>query len=83
MSEMSGPGDTRSERIITEELTKVGWTELALEREQRGHPITVKLAARLRKEITMTLKGIAKTLHMGSWTYVSNLLGAVNSSQKV
>jgi hypothetical protein len=34
----------------------------------------VALARRLRQETTMTLKWMARTLHMGSWTYVSNLL---------
>ena len=28
----------------------------------------------LRQQTTMTLKWIAQRLHMGSWTYVSNLL---------
>jgi len=32
------------------------------------------LARRLRAETTMSLKWIAGELHMGSWTYVSNLL---------
>jgi hypothetical protein len=31
-------------------------------------------ARRLRQETTMSLKWIAQRLHMGSWTYVSNLL---------
>jgi hypothetical protein len=36
----------------------------------------VRLAARLRNETTMSLKWIAQHLAMGSWTHVSNLLGA-------
>jgi hypothetical protein len=32
------------------------------------------MAARLRKETTMSLKWIAEQLEMGSWTYVSDLL---------
>jgi hypothetical protein len=32
------------------------------------------LACRIREETTMSLKWIAQRLHMGSWTYVSNLL---------
>jgi hypothetical protein len=35
-----------------------------------------RVAARLRKETTMSLKWIAQHLEMGSWTHVSNLLGA-------
>jgi len=40
----------------------------------KGDKSKVALARRLRKETTMTLKWIARRLHMGSWTYVSNLL---------
>ena len=36
----------------------------------------VRLAARLRKDTTLNLKWIAQHLKMGSWTHVSNLLGA-------
>ena len=32
------------------------------------------LARRLRQETTMSLKWIAQRMHVGSWTYVSNLL---------
>ena len=35
------------------------------------------LARRLRQETTMSLKWIAERLHMGSWTYVSNLLNQI------
>jgi hypothetical protein len=34
------------------------------------------MAERLRQETTMSLKWIAEHLQMGSWTHVSNLLGA-------
>ena len=34
------------------------------------------MAARIRKETTMSLKWIAENLAMGGWTHVSNLLGA-------
>ncbi len=39
------------------------------------HPEKVRIARRLRGETTMSLKRIAERLGMGSWTYVSNLLG--------
>ena len=42
----------------------------------KGDKGKVRLARRLRKETTMSLKWIARELNMGSWTYVSNLLGA-------
>jgi len=40
----------------------------------KGDKGKVKLARRLRTQTTMTLRWIADRLHMGSWTYVSNLL---------
>jgi hypothetical protein len=40
----------------------------------KGHKGKVALARRLRQETTMSLKWIAQRLHMGRWTYVSNLL---------
>jgi len=36
----------------------------------------VRIARRLRQETTMTLAWIARRLHMGVWTHVSNLLRA-------
>jgi hypothetical protein len=36
----------------------------------------VRLAARIRMETTTSLKWIAQHLEIGSWTHVSNLLGA-------
>jgi len=41
---------------------------------RKGDRVKVKLAQRLRRETTMSLKWIAQHLQMGSWTYVSNLL---------
>ena len=38
--------------------------------------VKIALAKQLRKETTMPLKWIASKLHMGTWTYVSNLLAA-------
>ena len=43
-------------------------------RGQIGRVQRVQVARRLRQETTMSLKWIAARLHMGSWTYVSNLL---------
>jgi hypothetical protein len=42
----------------------------------KGDKSKVALARRLRQETTMSLKWIARRLHMGSWTHVSNLLHA-------
>ncbi len=69
-------GEQKAERIIGEELRRVDWPEEALRAFPKGHPVKVALARRLRKDTTMSLKWIAARLHMGSWTYVSNLVAA-------
>ncbi|MDA7509630.1 transposase [bacterium] len=45
-----------------------------LKQMRKGDPVKIKLAAEIRKRTTMSLKWTAEHLHMGSWTYVSNLL---------
>jgi hypothetical protein len=57
-----------------EELRRGGVKEEQLPAMRKGDKLKVSLARRLRRETTMTLKWIARRLHMGSWTYVSNLL---------
>src|ERR1035437_10220667 len=56
------------------ELKRLGWDEPELPRRRKGDPQEVKLAGRLRRETTLSLKWIARRLPMGSWTCVSNLL---------
>ena len=57
-------------------MQELGWSEKQLQVRPKGDKGKVRLARRLRKETTMILKWIARELKMGSWTYVSNLLGA-------
>ncbi len=64
----------KAQRIVREELGCRGWTEQEMSGCAKGHPEKVAMARRLRKESTMSLKWVAQRLHMGSWTYVSNLL---------
>ena len=68
--------DQKAERIVTEELKRRGWKESELGLRPKADKAKIALALRLRKETTMSLKWIALRLQMGSWTYVSNLLGA-------
>ena len=65
---------TLSRRMVQEELQRLGWPETDLRARPKGHGGKVQVARRLRQETTMSLKWIAARLHMGSWTYVSNLL---------
>jgi len=69
-----GPSHYGAERIVKEELGRMGWLEEELRGRPKGHPGKVVIARRLRQETTMSLKWIAKRLQMGTWTYVSNLL---------
>jgi len=69
-------GQEKAERIVEEELRRRGWKETELERRRKGDAEKVRIASRLRRESIMTLKWIARRLHMGSWTHVSNLLAA-------
>ena len=75
-------GAQKSERMIRARIKELGWDEPALERRRKGDPEKVKLAGRLRQETTMSLKWIAARLKMGSWTYLSNLLGVERSKTK-
>jgi putative transposase len=66
--------EQRAERILATELKGLHWKESDLKNSRKGDPKKVRLAARLRKETTVTLKWIAQRLHMGTWTHVSNRL---------
>ena len=62
--------------LLREEMRRLGWNAEALRRAAQGDARKVRLATRIRRETTMSLKWIAEHLAMGSWTQVSNLLAA-------
>ena len=64
-----------------QEIEQLGWDEDQLQARPKGHRLKVMLARRLRQETTLSLKWIAERLHMGAWTYVSNLLNEPPESQ--
>ncbi len=66
--------EEKAQRIVRAGLQELGWKELELSGRPKGDKEKVKLARRLRQETTRTLQWIARRLHMGRWTYVSNLL---------
>jgi hypothetical protein len=68
--------EAKALRMLREEMGPLGWDRQALRQAAKGDERKVRVAARLRKETTMSLKWIAQHLEMGSWTHVSNLLGA-------
>jgi putative transposase len=58
--------DVKAERILQEELQRLGWTpgELALRR--KGDPAKLAIAHRLRRETVLPMTAIAAKLHLGS-----------------
>ena len=64
----------KAERLLKSEFQRLGWKEEALSLLPKGHPVKVQLARQLRQETILSLKWIASRLHMGSWSYLSNLL---------
>jgi len=68
--------EARALGIVDEELKRRGWKAERLQGMRKGDKNKVRMAVRLRRETTMTLKWIAEHLAMGSWTNVSNLLAA-------
>jgi REP element-mobilizing transposase RayT len=59
-------GEDRAERIIAEELKRLGWTEADLRTERKNAPGKLDLAARLRRETTMTVMWIALRVSLGT-----------------
>ena len=73
-SERQERDQKKANRLVNEELRRLDWTEKELAQRPKGDKQKVETARMLRQQTTMTLKWIAQRLHMGSWTYVSNLL---------
>ena len=65
--------EQRAERIIAEVLRKLGLKRGQMELLPATRQVKVRLARRLRRETTMSLKWIAEQLGIGSWKYLSNL----------
>jgi hypothetical protein len=72
--ELRESAQEKAQRIVDEEMRKLGWAEADLERNRKGDRRKVRIARRLRQETTMTLKWIADRLRMGTWTHVANRL---------
>lgn len=66
--------EAKAERLIAEALRRRNWPETELARRAKGDRFKVALAARLRKETTMTVRWIAARLVMGTASYVNNRL---------
>src|ERR1041384_5399936 len=56
----------RADRIVREELDRLGWTETDLATRRKSDPDKLTIAIRLRKETTLTIKSIAARIHLGT-----------------
>jgi putative transposase len=56
----------KAERIVAEELRRLGWNETELAGRRKSHPAKLALAARLRQETTLSIKEIAARVHLGT-----------------
>jgi len=56
----------KAERIIREELSRLGWEEKELATRRKSDPEKLAIAGRLRKETTLTIKKIAERIHLGT-----------------
>ena len=66
--------EVRAGRIIAEELKRSKWKENDLKAHAKSHPVKLATAVRLRRETTLTIREIARPLHMGSWKSLNNKL---------
>ena len=64
----------KGERIIGEELKGLKWSERDLRQRPKSDAAILNLAARLRRETTLTIRQIAERLHLGSWKSLNNKL---------
>jgi len=56
----------KGERIVAEELKRLGWKEKELGVRRKGGPGKLGIAERLRKETTLSIKDIAARVQLGS-----------------
>ena len=68
-----------AERLVRSALAEASWSAAELARQPKGHATKVRIARELRQQTPMTRSWIAQRLKMGSASYVSNLLGSVES----
>jgi putative transposase len=57
---------SKAERMISEELSRLGWRVTELSTRPKNDPAKLALAARLRRETTLTTKQIAARLCLGT-----------------
>ena len=75
--------EVRAGRIIEEEMRRLRWTREDWEHRRKGDPDRLMIAARLRRETTLTIREIAQRMKMGtSQAANSNLHRWMQNSDK-
>jgi hypothetical protein len=76
--------EVRAERLIAEELGRLAWNEAQLRERRKSDPAKLALAARSRRETTLTVGWIANRLHLGTRKSAAvKLHRCCNTKQKV
>jgi REP element-mobilizing transposase RayT len=58
--------EAKAQKIIAEELKRLGWRKNELSRRRKGDPAKLVIAARLRRETTLSIKQIAERVQLGT-----------------
>jgi REP element-mobilizing transposase RayT len=74
--ELKESDEQKAERLVREMLQQAGWREAELKERAKGDKKKARMAARLRKETTMSWPWIAKRLEMGHWRTSANAVRA-------
>jgi hypothetical protein len=64
--------EAKAEKILKEELKRLGWDPQELKSRRKGDPGKVQVARRLRQETTMSWPWIAASLAMGAAGYAAD-----------
>lgn len=57
----------KAERILAQELGRLGWSEEDLASRAKNDPDKLAIAVRLRRETTLSIKAIASCVHLGTY----------------
>jgi REP element-mobilizing transposase RayT len=75
--------EQKAERIISEELRRLGWKETDLASQPKSDPAKLAIAARLRRETTLSIKAIAARVHLGTSKSANARLHAAMNGTKL
>jgi len=57
----------KAERILAEELRRLGWSAEDLAGRAKNDPHKLAIAVRLRRETTLSIRAIATRVHLGTY----------------